>query len=392
MSFKVRTDFSNINTSIGRNSFSPANTLQTGKVYGVVTTENTPTEKQFKRAGGFNGIGTIFYVDYQRTKNVTGSIDDTFLDTCQLAIPLNSQTQYYPVLNELVYLLDLPSAISQVSNTSGVKYYASIINVFNNPQQNSQPSTKEDILGTTFVENPQIRSLLSFEGDHVVQGRQGNAIRFSTTSTALRGLSEWSSIGKNDDPIMTITNGFSYSKNEKFHIEKINKDASSIYLTSAQKIPLKTDKTGVLNNITNPLNVQDYFSSQIIINSNRVVLNSKKDEVMIFAKTNIELNTKNIINLNADTRVHLNSSAVFLGPFTSTFPHQPVLLGFNTIRLLQNLQRTLTTLGQYLASATSTKEGAPLPNINIAGKELLEDMKLMVDQLDTITSKKVFTV
>jgi hypothetical protein len=390
MSFKVRTDFSNINTSIGRNSFSPANTLQTGKVYGVVTTENTPTEKQFKRAGGFNGIGTIFYIDYQRTKNVTGSIDDNFLDTCQLAIPLNSQTQYYPVLNELVYLIDLPSATSQVSNTSGIKYYASVINVFNNPQQNSQPSSKEDILGTTFVENPQIRSLLSFEGDHIVQGRQGNGIRFSTTSTSLRGLSEWSSIGKNDDPIMAITNGFSYDKKEKFHIEKINKDLSSIYLTSAQKIPLTTDKRGVLNNQTNPINVPDYFNAQIILNSDRVVLNSKKDEVMIFAKTNIELNTKNIINLNADRRVHLNAFKVWLGSTDGT-QLQPVLLGRNTLNLLQDLQRALTSLGQYMASATSTKEGAPLPNINVAGKELLEDMKTMADQLNNITSKRVYT-
>jgi hypothetical protein len=78
MSFKVRTDFSNINTSIGRNSFTPAFQAQAGKVFGVVTTENTPTEKQFKRAGGFNGIGTIFYLDYSRTKNIPGSIGDDF--------------------------------------------------------------------------------------------------------------------------------------------------------------------------------------------------------------------------------------------------------------------------------------------------------------------------
>ena len=30
---------------------------------------------------------------------------------------------------------------------------------------------------------------------------------------------------------------------------------------------------------------------------------------------NIELNTKNIINLNADDRVHLNTNAVFLGKY-----------------------------------------------------------------------------
>jgi hypothetical protein len=111
---------------------------------------------------------------------------------------------------------------------------------------------------------------------------------------------------------------------------------------------------------------------------------------MIFAKTNIELNTKNIINLNADRRVHLNAFKVWLGSTDGT-QLQPVLLGRNTLNLLQDLQRALTSLGQYMASATSTKEGAPLPNINVAGKELLEDMKTMADQLNNITSKRVYT-
>jgi hypothetical protein len=112
---------------------------------------------------------------------------------------------------------------------------------------------------------------------------------------------------------------------------------------------------------------------------------------MFFAKTNIELNTKNVINLNADERVHLNSNSIFLGPFSQTTPFQPVLLGYNTIRVFQQLQRTLTSLGGYLASTTATKEGSPIPSINAAGKEILEDMKTLIDLINNITSKKVFT-
>lgn len=387
----VRENLSSVVASIGKKSSSPEKKAQIGRVYGVVTTENTPSREMFEKAGGYYGIGTIFYLDYEQSKQVSGNVSNEFLNTCKLARPLYPQFQYYPVLGELVYLEDMPSPASQAGANSPRKYYIGTINIWNNQQQNSQPVGPNDTLGVTFTENPQIRSLLSFEGDHIIQGRQGNGIRFSTTSTSLKGLSEWSSIGKNDDPITVITNGFSYDAKEQYHIEKINKDLSSIYLTSAQKIPLITDKKGVLNNITNPLNVPDYINAQIILNSDRIVINSKRNEVMLFAKTNIELNTKNIINLNADTRVHLNSKSIFLGQFDSSAPHQPVLLGYNTIKFFQQLQRTLTSLGQYLASATSTKEGAPLPNINAAGKELLEDMKSMVDLMDNITSKKVFT-
>lgn len=393
MSFKIRDNFSSITTSIGKNSFTPPTINQIGKVYGVVTMENTPTEKQFKRAGGFNGIGTIFYLDYNTNKNIPGTVDDAFLDNCQLAKPINSQTQDYPFNNELVQIVDAPASANQSSNnTTGLKYYTYAINLYNNPQQNSQPASNTDILGPGVIENSNLKPLISFPGDRIFQGRQGNAIRFSTTNP-YKKINEWSSVGKSSDPILILTNGFGPSdKSSKTYVEKINKDASSIYLTSTQKLPLQVDKTGILNNITNPIEVLNYINPQVILNSDRIVLNSKRDEVMLFAKTNIEINTKNIINLNADGRVHLNSDQVILGSFDSTYTPQPVLLGYNTIRLFQTLQRTLTTLGEYLASTSSTKEGSPIPKLNAAGKELLEDMKSIVDQFDTITSKKVYTI
>ena len=387
---RVKENLSSVVNSIGKNNASPTKKAQVGRVYGVVTTENTPTKEMFEKVGGYSGIGTIFYLDYEQSKNIIGTVDNNFLNTCKTAKSLYPQFQYYPILGELVFLEDLPSPVSQISNTSTQKYYISSINLWNNQQQNSQPANDNASLGVTFIENPNIKALLSFEGDHILQGRQGNALRFSTTTALYKNLNEWSNIGKDDDPITILSNGFAYDPNEKFHVEKINKDLSSIYLTSAQKIPLQTDKTGTLNNLTNPLNVPDYFNAQVIINSDRVVINSKKDEVMIFAKTNIELNTKYIFNLNADERVHLNSNTVFLGPYTNTAP-QPVLLGYETIKLFQHLQETLTRLASYLSSAVSAPEGAPILGLTSAGRDLMGDMKRVCDLLEKIPSQKVFT-
>jgi hypothetical protein len=389
---RIRENLSSITSAIGKNIAVPPNKAQVGKVYGVVTTENTPTKEMFEKVGGFNGIGTIFYLDYELAKNITGSaIENYFLDACKVARPLYPQYQYYPLLGELVSLQDYPSPASQILNTTSRKYYSGVINLWSNQQQNSQPTNDNASLGLTFVENPNIKALLSFEGDHILQGRQGAGLRFGSTTTLYKNLNEWSDIGKDDDPITILSNGFAYNSNENFHVEKINKDLSSLYLTSAQKIPLQTNKSGVLNNLTNPLNVSDYFNAQVIINSNRVVLNSKKDEVMIFAKTNVEINTKNIINLNADERVHLNSNAVFLGPYNTSSVPQPVLLGNETIKLFQHMQETLTRLALYLSSTVGTPEGSPIMELNVAGKELINDMKKMCDLLENITSKKVFT-
>ena len=388
---RIRENLSPIISSLARNNFNTNKKVQVGRVYGVVTTENTPTEDMFKKVGGFNSIGTIFYLDYDSAKNITGSVDNGFLDSCKVARPLNPQHQYYPLLGELVALEDYPSPASQIQDTTSRKYYTGIINVWSNQQQNSQPANNDASLGLTFVENPSTRPLLAFEGDHIIQGRQGSALRFSSTTKLYNDINEWSDIGEDDSPITILTNGFSYQSKEKYYVEQINQDLSSIYLTSTQKIPLQTDKTGILNNLTNPLNVPDYFNSQAIINSDRIVLNSEKDEVMIFAKTNIEINTKNIINLNADERVHLNANAVFLGPYNSINAPQPVLLGNETINLFIHLQETLTRLASYLSSVVSTSEGSPIVGLNAAGRELFNDMNKANSLLEKITSKKVFT-
>jgi hypothetical protein len=387
----IRTGLSPIISSIGKNNYTPSKKIQVGRVYGVVTTENTPTKAMFEKAGGFSGIGTIFYLDYDQSKEVIGENNDAFFDSCKIAKPLNPQYQYYPILGELVYLEDLPSAASQITSTSSQKYYISIINLWNNNQQNSQPANDNASLGLTFVENPNIRTLLPFEGDHILQGRQGNAIRFSSTTKLFNNLNEWSSVGNDDSPITVLTNGFNYNPSERYHVEQINKDASSIYLTSTQQLPLQTDKTGPLNPITNPILPSKYFNPQIIFNSDRIVINSKKEDVLIFAKNNIELNTKNIINLNADERVHVNSNTVFLGTVDNKLPTEPLLLGNKTYSLLSALLESLYNLGVTLSTTVGSPEGAPALDINSAADAMLNDLEKISNNLEGILSQQNFT-
>ena len=390
----IRTGLSSQNASISKSRSLPpsANKPQVGKVYGVVTTENTPTKELFEKVGGFAGVGTVFYRTYNTSKEISETIDA--LGPLAQAIPLNPQIQSIPLIGELIYLIDLPSPVAQAgknkSSTPIQKYYTNI-NVWNNSQQNSLPSSDNSSLGLTFSENPNIRILLPFEGDYIVQGRQGAALRFSSTTKLYNNINEWSDVGNDQDPITILSNGFSYDPSGSYHVEKINKDLSSIYLTSAQQIPLQTDKTGTLNPLTNPIDVSKYFNSQLILNSDRVVLNSKRDEVMIFAKTNIELNTRNIINLNANERVHLNSNNVFLGTVNNNLPTEPLVLGDKLNTLLENLLDSLYSFGAALSSVVGSPEGAPAMDINMAAEGLLNDIDRMNDSLEGILSQQNFT-
>jgi hypothetical protein len=147
---------------------------------------------------------------------------------------------------------------------------------------------------------------------------------------------------------------------------------------------IKSSTNGTVNNYND--------GSTIILNSDRVILNSKKDEVMIFAKTNIEINTKNVINLNADERVHLNSPAIFLGPYDANNIPQPLLLGNNTYELLESLLDSLYNFSISLSTVIGSPEGSPAVDINNAAGSLLNDLDRINDNLGGILSQQNFTV
>jgi len=387
---RIRENLGGFKAAQGKRTSIPAQKPQIGKVFGVITTENTPNKELFESNGGFKGIGTIFYLDYENSKY----LDVVDLKRCKIAKPQHASLQKYPLIGELVYLIDAPSPVSQVANITGTqKYYTGTINIWNNIQQNAPAG---DSLGKTFVEGSDIRNLLSFEGDTIYQGRKGNGIRFGSTVKIHSDQNEWSNIGNDGDPITIIVNGYVTTDTNSLapNIEEVNKEKSSIYMTTSQKLPL-IPGASIVNPRVNTVKPSDYVSSQLIFNSDRITLNSKKDEVLLFAKTNIELNSDNIININAGRITHINSPSIALGTKSDgTYPTEPVLLGGKTHDFLLEILNTMTTLAGFLSSATvPTTEGAIcITDCNAAGEQLLADIENLIDKLDTITSEKVYTI
>jgi hypothetical protein len=371
-------------------------TSQIGKVFGIVLNENTPNKKAFERAGGYSGIGAIFYLDYEVSKNMDADVD---LSTCNIAIPLDANVKNYPLIGELVLIVDGPSSNSQLYSGAGRKYYSSTFNLWNNPQQNAPVSIGS---GKTFVETADIRPLEPFEGDFIIQGRKGNGLRFGSTVKLNSDLNEWSNVGNDGDPITILVNGYvtTDTGSNAPNIEEINKEKSSVYLTSTQKLPLSPAAT-ITNPVNNPVQPNHYNNAQVIMNSDRITLNAKKDEVLVYGTTNISLSSDNIININAGDYIHLHvdqnnpNSQVLLGTNKNgTIPTEPVLLGGKTHDLLLEMLNAMTTLAGFLATATvPTSEGAiAVVDCNMAGEQLLNDVSNLINKLETITSDKVYTV
>ena len=372
------------------------NISQIGKVYGVITTENTPTKELFEKYGGWAGIGTVFYLPYDQNKN----IKITDLSICQVALPFHASTQNYPLVEELIYLVDAPSINSQVSsNNPGVKYYTGTINLWNNNQQNAPG---EGSLGKTFNENADIRKLISFEGDRIYQGRKGNGIRFGSTVKSRANINEWSSVGNDGDPLTILVNGYvtTDTGSLKPNIEEINKELSSLWMTSTQKIPLKPGAL-IKNPVFSSIEPNNYTSPQIILNSDRIVLNTKKDDIILNSSGFIELSTDSIINLNSAGWIHLNiestnkDSKILLGTqIDKTFPDNPILLGRETTEILSDISNMLKNLAFYLSATVSVTEGSAIPSVNDAGEQLFNDVLRLQSKLQKFNhlSKKVFTV
>jgi hypothetical protein len=279
------------------------------------------------------------------------------------------------------------------------------MNLWGESQVNSQTANSKSPLGKYFIEDPSVRNLLNYEGDHIIQGRKGNSIRFGSTMRVASNRNEWSDVGIEGYPITIIANGHAYDKTKDYYLESINDEASSIYLTSNQRIPLKVEVKDPINPITLPPSLIDYVDSQAIINADRVVINAKKDDVMLFASTNIEISTNNIINLNAGKNIYLNikeaNPATSVGPtpkiilgtrFDNTPASEPVLLGNQTTNFLLSLLTALDSFALSLTATSTNAEGSPLAKMQGSAEALQTQLKPLYDRLQKLLSNSTFTI
>jgi hypothetical protein len=336
----------------------------------------------------WTSIGKIYYVPVGQPTPNKSEVNNALLSQYEntSALPLLPYITFFPNNQELVLLQKIQSRY----------YYSSPINLYNSPHHNSEAisNIKEDgtiILGS-YIEEKQVSPAYPFEGDLIISGRWGHGIRFSSTLQYSELNNTWSTSGDIGDPIIKIVNGYVYPKNNdgKPHIEDINKDDSSIYMTSYQTINLYPTRFISSNPVTAPLVPSVYTSPQLILASSRITLNSKTDEVILCANTNIELAAKKNIHLDSDESIFLNSPKVFLGINENNTPTEPVLLGKQTFTLLSDLISALNEFSSDLKLYTTQGEGISNPVINSSADTLRGKLKGMRKRLIKIYSKTVF--
>ena len=151
----------------------------------------------------------------------------------------------------------------------------------------NKPSIIED--------NTDISRLQSYEGDKIIYSRFGSSIRFSSNNikdqekiTYENKNTPWDG-GDVLSPILMLTNGYKQI-GAKLTIEDPKTDKSLIYLTSDQKIDIDSSQTKLGSAINNG-SIKTYSDSQVIISSDRLLFNARKDNIILSANEDVNIAT-----------------------------------------------------------------------------------------------------
>lgn len=253
---------------------------------------------------------------------------------------------------------------------------------------------------STYKINERIKFLKPSEGDTIISGRVGNTIRFSEFHST--------EDAKTSSPSIFIRNKqnpeLDKTKIGTLVDEDINKDGSSLYITSNKvKIPFLETVKKEKKAFTEYPNSKDLVGDQVYLNSDRIVLSAKAKEFIIFGKGNTGVITDGRYSVDAekDVYVHTNknitlhtagSNQIFLnsengkiylgnnkGEGAAGKDVQHMVLGGELVKLLGELIDEITK--QVYATPAGPSAAGP---INVA------TFKAIKGKLNTMLSSKNF--
>jgi len=240
------------------------------------------------------------------------------------AYPLDFELQQLPLLGELViahkifgnffYSRRVPVA-HRVQENGMLKLNEAMENRRTNTLGSKIINNKDFTIqshkfGEYFKPDSRVRPIKHFEGDTIFQGRMGHSIRF--------GASQMEPGSKKLAPNIIIRTGQAKDAEKEYvtrdsvfglTIEDINKDASSIWMTSDQIVNYlpNVDEIGSFNrSIVRP--TQKFDKAQIIVNSDRVVLNSKREHILLYSSDEIYLNSFKNTGIDTDASIILTAN------------------------------------------------------------------------------------
>ena len=183
----------------------------------------------------------------------------------------------------------LPKSVSASKGKGGSGGYSEA--AAGNPESNNE---KDFEFEAGFDEVKDLSGLQPFSGDVLIEGRYGQSIRLGHTPSGAGTSKDPSWSGDPTKPITIIRNHQEEGGWNKFVIEDVDKDDSSIYLTSGQTVKLSTP-----NSLPPIISTTSGYSDKgIFMNSGRIHLNARDESIILSSKDNLRLVQVDMLLLN----------------------------------------------------------------------------------------------
>ena len=330
-------------------------------------------------------------------------------DQLMVAYPLNLNIVDFPVKGETVF-------IQKIYNKF---YYTDRINIYNNPNNSSSvgssqkfnigKSTKsqqtldtaesevvenketlDDVfLGDYFKPNFNIRSLIPNEGDTLIQGRFGNTLRLGSVDNAptikLRAgqISDYEKFDEGE----TLINELNEKAVNTSLEENINLDASSMWMTTDETVSLTPATLEDPNIYPTEVAPEEFGGKQIILNSGRLIFNSKESGILGFSNGPIDFSTLNSFAVAAKQRLDLYSPNINIGRDGNDEPGKTKNIIFRSSNVTTSaVDGRVETYANNIGLYGELSTVGPSPAVR--GDELREVLEQMLE-MQKVTTKAV---
>lgn len=315
---------------------------------------------------------------------------------------LDANLKNIPIAGEVVLLLKGPTAYNTYLGTGQEYYFTNPISIQSSVHLNGLPGVSETLpksdsnnkdkrensqigvttktsknknisttIDPTFGERLDVRPVQPYSGDIILEGRWGQSIRFGSSIDERREYPippYWKpGLGNIGNPILIISNGNNAgkAKNNEFISENPDTDDASIWMTSGHSVkftPASTYTPSIKDKSVDLYSKNQFGGNQVIIASDRLVFNARKQELIAFSKEGIGLSSEKAISIDGRQVVETESKRINLGVNAKS----PILLGDRTMDWLNELcnilSSFLTTVTQITVPTGVGPSGFPINN------------------------------
>src|ERR1039458_1960239 len=389
---------------------------------------------------------------------VSGKV--TAKDQLKWAYPMDNNFTEYPLVNETVVLYEQDDKMyysrkvnfrnwpnnnldfTVEGSTSGMSNTELFSKAPYTGRIETQTGWKADsgyhgYAGKYFYGNPKIRTLHRFEGDLLLESRHGSEVimkAFDKTRGNDVGDPKYPDYKNGGNPMLILRNrqrqllkvgqtlSLKHSPNPATAIgtieeknvggyldENINHAGASIYMTCGQTISewvttcykhmfhdQKDEEVFKFKGPSTFVYPSPMKGDQIVINSDRLILQARYEEILCYSKKRYGICTDNEFTVDAHqqmvltthTKIVLNAPAIYLGEYNNT--DDPVLLGQTTVNLIWDF---LEMFKQHVHKHehSHTNAGAPSPKMTQEPTSpFIQQATALQNRLKSLLSRRVY--